>query len=67
VATIELIIGLVLAAGGTAVFHAINPDGEKPRRWTKIPGMEMLVVFAVLGGWAIGASLVIDAAIRMLS
>jgi hypothetical protein len=66
-AAIELIIGLLLAAIGTAVFNAIRPAGDKPRRWTQIPGMEMLVVFAVLGGWAIGTSLVVDAVIRMFS
>lgn len=62
---LQVIGGAVLVAIGTFVFWRIGQAGGIGPRMERVPGIESLVVFVVLGGWAIGGSLLVQAAISM--
>jgi len=63
---LELFGGILWFAVATVLFWRLDPkDGKRPR-WIEWAGMQSVVVFVVLGGWALGAALVLHAAIGML-
>lgn len=67
-ALLGLVAGVLWFALATVVFRRCGPslDGKSPR-WTKWPGMLELVVFVVLGGWALGGAMVIQSGITIVS
>jgi hypothetical protein len=61
IVALQLLFGIAAVAVASYVFWRIGrPDGV-PSRWRSLPGMEVLVVTIVLGGWAGGGSLIVVA------
>jgi hypothetical protein len=56
---LELLLGIVLFVIASYVFWRIGDENAISPRWRHSLGLESLVVFVVLGGWAGGGSLMI--------
>jgi hypothetical protein len=63
---IELLAGLVAIAVGSYVYWIIGQDHRFSPRWRAMPGVDVLVVGIVLGGWAVGGSLVVHSIAQMV-
>ena len=61
----NLLLGFVLVVGGFLVFKAAVPVNGKPRSWVKEP-ITTFVTLAVVGGWAVGAILMILGAVEVV-
>jgi hypothetical protein len=64
---LKLLGGILWFAAATFLFWKLDPkDGERPR-WISMAGMQSVIVFVVLGGWALGAALVIHAVMDLVA
>jgi len=62
-----LIAGALWFTFATVVFRRCAPaDGPVPR-WVQSPEMQALVVFVVLGGWALGGAFFIYGLVKLFS
>jgi hypothetical protein len=62
-----LISGAAWFALATVAFRRCAPSNGVIPLWVRSPEMQALVVFVVLGGWALGAAFVIQGIVAMLS
>jgi hypothetical protein len=63
----QVFVGIASLAIASHVFWRIGQEDGVDERWRRMPGMEVLIVAFVLGGWAAGASLTIIAILSMFS
>jgi hypothetical protein len=66
IVAVELLIGLAAFAVASWVFWRIGKEDGISPRVRNMPGMEVIVVTVVLGGWAGGGSLVIHGLMSMV-
>jgi hypothetical protein len=64
---LEVLAGIVLLAFASFIFWRVGQESFISQRWRNSLGMECLLVFVVLGGWAGGASFLIHSIALMFS
>jgi len=65
ISVLQLLVGIVSLAVASYIFWRIGQEDGISPRWRNVPGMEVLIVAVVLGGWAAGGSFVIYAIVKM--
>ena len=64
---LELVAGFLLLAIGSIIYWRVDKENGLSPRWRNFPGIDALVVLAVLGGWAGGASLIFQSTVLIFS
>jgi hypothetical protein len=58
------VLGLLLFAGAVALFWALLPSRGQVNRWATMPILESVLPLLIIGGGAIGLSLIFSIFVR---
>jgi hypothetical protein len=64
---VQILAGILSLGVASYIYWLIGQEHAIGPRWRSFPGMEVLVVSVVLGGWAAGGSLIIHGAVTLFS
>jgi hypothetical protein len=64
---LEFVVGLAWFVLATVLFRIIGPKEGTIPAWTQLPGMHLVIIFAILGGWSIGGAFVVHALAALAS
>ena len=61
------VAGLLLLSFGSIIYWRISQESGLSPFWRNLPGIDALLVLAVLGGWAGGACLIVQSSALIFS